>query len=46
MPALRAADLKLTADQTSRIASIFSIEPAALRRMTFAKVSRSSHRLY
>jgi TniQ protein len=45
MPSLRAANFDLSADQASRLASIFSIEPAALRRMTFAKVSRSSRRL-
>ena len=45
MPSLRAADLDLSADQTNRLASNFSIEPAALRRMTFAKVARSSRRL-
>jgi hypothetical protein len=42
---LRAADLDLSPNQTSRLASIFSIEPAVLRRMTFARVSRSSRRL-
>ena len=45
MRSLRAADLDLSADQTNRLAGIFSIEPAALRRMTFTKVSRSSRRL-
>jgi hypothetical protein len=42
---LHAADHELSADQTSRLASIFSIEPSALRRMSLAKVSRSSRRL-
>ncbi len=45
MPSLRAADLDLSAHQTSRLARIFSIEPASLRCMTFAKASRSSRRL-
>ncbi len=45
VPSLRAADLDLSADQTNRLARVFSVEPAALRRMTFAKVSRSSRRL-
>lgn len=42
---LRAADLHLSEDQEVRLASMFAIEPAVLRRMTFANAAQSSHRL-
>ena len=43
--ALRAADLQLSNDQEIRLANIFAIEPAAMRRMTFTNVAQSSRRL-
>lgn len=42
---LRAADLHLSSDQEIRLASIFSTDPAVVRRMTFGTVVQSSHRL-
>ncbi len=45
IPSLRAADLDLSADQAKRLASMFSIEPGAVRSMTFAKVAGISRRL-
>lgn len=42
---LRAADLDLSSDQEIRLASMFAVEPAVLRRMTFINVPKSSHRL-
>ena len=42
---LRAADLHVSEDQEVRLASMFAIEPAVLRRMTFINVPKSSHRL-
>jgi len=45
VPSLRAADLHLSSDQETRLASMFAIEPAVLRRMTFINVPKSSHRL-
>lgn len=42
---LRAADLHVSEDQEVRLASMFAIEPAVLRRMTFIDVPTSSHRL-
>ncbi len=45
VPSLRAADLHLGSDQEIRLASMFAIEPAVLRRMTFSNVPKSSHRL-
>ena len=45
VPSLRAADLHLSGDQVIRLANIFSIEPAVVRRMTFTNVAQSSHRL-
>ena len=42
---LRATDLHLTSDQEIRLASMFSTDPAIIRRMTFDHVVRSSHRL-
>ena len=42
---LRSADLHLSSDQEIRLASMFAIEPAVLRRMTFIDVPKSSHRL-
>lgn len=45
VPSLRAADLHLSGDQTTHLASMFSTEPADIRRMTFINVPQSSHRL-
>jgi hypothetical protein len=45
VPALRATDLDLSADQAVRLANIFSIEPAAVRSMALTKVAQSSRRL-
>lgn len=42
---LRAADLQLSSDQEIRLANMFATEPAVMRRMTFANVVQSSHRL-
>jgi hypothetical protein len=42
---LRAADLDLSADQTDRLANMLSIEPSAVRAMTFTTVNRTSRRL-
>ncbi|MBL8579241.1 MAG: TniQ family protein [Mesorhizobium sp.] len=42
---VRAADLHVSEDQAVRLASMFAIEPAVLRRMTFIDVPKSSHRL-
>ena len=43
--ALRANDLHLSSDQEIRLASMFAVEPAVLRRMTFTNVAQSSRRL-
>lgn len=42
---LRAADLNLTEDQVARVAHLFSIEPTAVRRMTFSNFRQSSRRM-
>lgn len=42
---LRAADLHLTNDQEIRLVDKFATEQAMVRRMTFANVAKSSHRL-
>ncbi|WP_244938024.1 TniQ family protein [Sinorhizobium sojae] len=42
---LRSADRNLTATQVTRLAGIFSTEPATLRRMTFSNVAPASRRL-
>ena len=42
---LRAADLDLSADQAGRLANMLSIEPSAVRAMTFTTVNRTSRRL-
>ena len=42
---LRAADLDLSAVQASRLANALSIEPSAVRAMTFATVNKTSRRL-
>jgi hypothetical protein len=42
---LRAADLDLSADQASRLANALSMEPGAVRAMTFATVNKTSRRL-
>lgn len=42
---LRAADLHVSEGQEVRLASMFAIEPAVLRRMTFIDVPKSSYRL-
>ncbi len=42
---LRSADLHLSSDQEIRLASMFAIEPAVLRRITFIDVPKASHRL-
>ncbi len=42
---LRAVDLHLSGDQEIRLARMFATEPAVVRRMTFANVAKSSHRL-
>ncbi|BCH19688.1 hypothetical protein MesoLjLa_65390 (plasmid) [Mesorhizobium sp. L-2-11] len=39
------ADLHLSSDQEIRLAKMFATEPAVVRRMTFANVAQSSHRL-
>lgn len=39
------ADLNLTEDQVDRIASMFSVDPATVRRMTFTNIPQSSRRL-
>ena len=44
-PSLRAADLHLSSDQEIRLASMFSTDPAVIRRMTFGNVVQSSQRL-
>jgi len=42
---MRAADLHLSSDQEIRLASMFSADPAVIRRMTFGNVAPVSHRL-
>jgi hypothetical protein len=42
---LRAADLDLSADQAGRLANMLSVEPSAVRAMTFTTVNRTSRRL-
>ena len=42
---LRAADLDLSAVQASRLANVLSVEPSAVRAMTFARVNKTSPRL-
>jgi hypothetical protein len=42
---LRAADLDLSAVQASRLGNALSIEPSAVRAMTFATVNKTSRRL-
>ncbi len=42
---MRITDLHLSADQEIRLASMFTTEPAVVRRMTFANVAQTSHRL-
>lgn len=42
---LRAADLDLTEDQVDRTASMFSVDPVTVRRMTFTNIPQSSRRL-
>lgn len=42
---LRTSDLHLSGDQEIRLASMFAIEPAILRRMTFTNIAQSSRRL-
>ncbi|MEX2697572.1 TniQ family protein [Rhizobium mongolense] len=42
---LRAADLDLTEGQVARIACMFPIDPAMVRRMTFSNIAQSSRRL-
>lgn len=42
---LRAADLDLSADQAGHLGDALSIEPSAVRGMTFAAVNRTSRRL-
>src|SRR5271166_7036978 len=42
---LRAANLDLSAVQASRLANALSIEPSAVRAMTFARVNKKSRRL-
>lgn len=42
---LRSADRNLAATQVTRLAGIFSTEPATLRRMTFSNVAPASRRL-
>lgn len=42
---LRSADLHLTGDQETRLANMFATEPIVVRRMTFANVAKSQHRL-
>lgn len=45
VPSLRSADLHLSDAHQIRLANRFAIEPAVLRRMTFASAPRLSHRL-
>src|ERR1700722_10699988 len=45
LTSLRAANLDLSADQTKRLAAMLSVEPRAVRNMTFAKVPGISRRL-
>jgi len=45
LASLRAADLDLSAVQASRLANTLSIEPNAVRAMTFARVNKKSRRL-
>lgn len=42
---LRAANLQLTREQDGRLARMFAAEQDDIRRMTFANIGRSSHRL-
>jgi hypothetical protein len=42
---LRSADLHLNGDREIRLANMLATEPAAVRRMTFTNVAKSSHRL-
>jgi hypothetical protein len=42
---LRTADLHLSSHQEIRLAKMFATKPAVVRRMTFANVALSSHRL-
>src|ERR671925_589226 len=42
---LRTADLDLTEGQVDRIASMFSVNPVTVRRMTFTNIPQSSRRL-
>ncbi len=42
---LRAADLRLSNDQETRLGKMFATEPAMMRRMTFANLTQSAHRL-
>lgn len=42
---LRTADLNLTEDQVDRIAAMFSVDPATVRRMTFTNIPQSPRRL-
>jgi TniQ len=42
---LRTADLHLSSHQEIRLAKMFATKPAVVRRMTFANVAQSSHRL-
>ena len=44
---MRSADLHLSGDQQIRLANMFAIEPAVVRRMTFTNVAQvvaSAHR--
>ena len=41
---LRAADLRLSNDQETRLSNMFATEPTMTRRMTFANVTQSAHR--
>jgi hypothetical protein len=45
LTSLRAANLDLSANQTNRLATMLSVEPRAVRNMTFAKVAGISRRL-
>ncbi|TIM21236.1 MAG: hypothetical protein E5Y61_32470 [Mesorhizobium sp.] len=45
VPSLRSADLHLSGADQIRLANMFAIEPAVLRRMTFTSAPRLSHRL-
>ncbi|WP_457588804.1 hypothetical protein [Ensifer canadensis] len=42
---MRKADLELTEDQIDRVASMFSVDPVTVRRMTFTHIPQSSRRL-